>query len=136
ELPARRRGQSGRLAADVGGVEVQPRDRVAALRLLGLLLDVDGRAGPIEAHHAVAFRVTDPEAEDGGVAAAGRGALQLLAQSEAVEDVIAQHQRRFAPAQEALADQERLRDALGPRLLRVLESHAPRRPVTEKLAER
>jgi hypothetical protein len=53
----------------------------------------------------------------------------------AVEDVVAQHQRRRGLTHEVAADDEGLREAVGPRLLGVAELHAPLLAIAQQLAK-
>ena len=120
------------------GVEIEADDGVVALRLRRLLLDRKAVAVRVELRHAVALRVIDLVAEDRGLAVLRGGADRLLEerrQAGAVEDVVAQHQADAVVADELLADEERLREAVGRGLRGVLEMHAVVRPVAEQPLE-
>ena len=137
ELAAGRGPHFVRLGGDVARVEVQAGDGVGALGLGGLLLDGDGPALPVELHDAEALGVVHVVAEDRGAARLGvlDGARQVAGQAVAVEDVVAEHQRARLAGDEVLADGERLREAVGARLLGVGEVHAVARAVAEQALE-
>ena len=63
------------------------------------------------------------------------GARQVARQAVAVEDVVAQDQRARLAGDEVLADGERLREAVGARLLGVGQVHAVARAVPEQALE-
>ena len=92
-------------------VEVQAGHRVMRLRLRRLLLDGHGLPVLVELDHAIPFRIVDIIAEHAR-ALAGLGlrdrATQSRAQTVAVEDVVAQHQRARLARDELLTQQERL----------------------------
>ena len=125
------------LGGDVARVEVQAGDGVGALRALGLLLDGDGPALPVELHDAEALGVVHVVAEDRGPPRLGvlDGARQVARQAVAVEDVVAQHERARLAGDELLADGEGLRQAVRARLLGVGEVHAVARAVPEQALE-
>ena len=137
QLPAGRRLNLVGLGGDVARVEVQAGDGVGALGALGLLLDGDGTALPVELHDAEALGVVHVVAEDRGAARLGvlDGARQVAGQAVAVEDVVAQHQGARLSADEVLADGEGLRQAVRRGLLRVGEVHAVARTVPEQALE-
>ena len=125
------------LGGHVARVEVESGDGVGALGALGLLLDGDGPALPVELHDAEALGVVHVVAEDRGAARLGvlHGARQVARQAVAVEDVVAQHQRARLAGDELLADGEGLRQAVRTRLLCVGEVHAVARAVPEQALE-
>lgn len=125
------------LGCHVARVEVEPRDGVGALGALGLLLDGDGTALAVELHDAEALGVVHVVAEDRGAARLGvlDGARQVARQAVAVEDVVAEHQGARLAGDEALADGEGLRQAVGARLLGVGQVHAVARAVPEQALE-
>ena len=125
------------LGGDVARVEVQAGDGVGALGALGLLLDGDGPALPVELHDAEALGVVHVVAEDRGPPRLGvlDGARQVARQAVAVEDVVAQHERARLAGDELLADGEGLRQAVRARLLGVGEVHAVARAVPEQALE-
>lgn len=137
QLAARRGLHPMCLGGDIARVEVQAGDGVGALGLGGLLLDGDGTALPIELHDAEALGVVHVVAEDRGAARLGvlDGARQVARQAVAVEDVVAQHQGARLAGDEVLADGERLRQAIGARLLGVGQVHAVARAVPEEALE-
>lgn len=126
-----------RLGGDVARVEVQAGDGVGALGALGLLFDGYGPALRIELHDAEALGVVHVVAEDRGTARLGvlDGARQVARQAVAVEDVVAEHEGARLAGDELLADGERLRQAVGARLLGVGEVHAVARAVPEQALE-
>ena len=125
------------LGGNVARVEVQAGDGVAGLGLGGLLLDGDGPPLPVELHDAEALGVVDVVAEDRGPPRLGvlDGARQVARQAVAVEDVVAEHQGARLAGDEALADGERLREAVRRGLLGVGEVHAVARAVPEQALE-
>lgn len=76
-------------------------------------------------------------AEDRGAARLSvlHGARQVARQAVAVEDVVAEHEGARLAGDELLADSERLRQAVGARLLGVGEVHAVARAVPEQALE-
>lgn len=126
-----------RLGGDVARVEVQAGDGVGALGALGLLLDGDGPALPVELHDAEALGVVHVVAEDRGAARLGvlDGARQVAGQPVSVEDVVAEHQGARLAGDEVLADGEGLGEAVGARLLGVGQVHAVARAVPEQALE-
>ena len=137
QLAAGRRLDPMRLGGHVARVEVQAGDGVGALGALGLLLDGDGTALRIELHDAEALGVVHVVAEDRGAARLGvlDGARQVARQAVAVEDIVAEHQGARLAGNELLADGERLRQAVGARLLGVGEFHAVTGAVPEQALE-
>ena len=125
------------LGGHVARVEVQAGDGVGALGALGLLLDGDGPALRIELHDAEALGVVHVVAEDRGAArlCVLHGARQVARQAVSVEDVVAEHEGARLAGDELLADGERLRQAVGARLLGVGEVHAVARAVPEQALE-
>lgn len=126
-----------RLGGHVARVEVQAGDCVGALGALGLLLDGDGPALPVELDDAEALGVVHVVAEDRGAArlCVLHGARQVARQAVSVEDVVAEHEGARLAGDELLADGERLRQAVGARLLGVGEVHAVARAVPEQALE-
>ena len=137
QLAAGRRLNLMRLGGDVARVEVQAGDGVGALGALGLLLDGDGTALPVELHDAEALGVVHVVAEDRGAArlCVLDGARQVARQAVAVEDVVAENEGARLAVNEVLADGEGLRQAVGARLLGVGEVHAVARAVPEQTLE-
>ena len=137
QLAARGRLHPMGLGGHVARVEVQAGDGVGALGALGLLLDGDGTALPVELHDAEALGVVHVVAEDRGPTGLGvlDGARQVAAEAVAVEDVVAEHQSTRLAGDEVLADGERLGQAVGARLLGVGQVHAVARAVPEQALE-
>lgn len=137
ELAAGRRLHPMRLGGHVARVEVESGDGIGALGALGLLLDGDGTALPVELHDAEALGVVHVVAEDRGAARLGvlDGARQVARQAVAVEDVVAEHKRARLAGDELLADGEGLRQAVRRGLLGVGEVHAVARAVPEQALE-
>lgn len=137
QLPAGGRLNLMGLGGDVARVEVQAGDGVGALGLGGLLLDGDGPPLRIELHDAEALGVVHVVAEDRGAARLRvlDGLLQMAAETVAVEDVVAEHERARLAGDELLADGEGLRQAVGAGLLGVGEVHAVARAVPEQALE-
>lgn len=137
QLAARGRLDLARLGGHVARVEVQAGDGVGALGLGGLLLDGDGPPPRVELHDAESLGVVHVVAEDRGAARLRvlDGLLQVAAEAVAVEDVVAEHQGARLAGDEALADGEGLRQAVGARLLGVGQVHAVARAVPEQALE-
>ena len=137
QLAAGRGPHLVRLGGHVARVEVESGDCVGALGALGLLLDGDGTALPVELHDAEALGVVHMVAEDRGAARHGvlDGARQVARQAVAVEDVVAEHEGARLAGDELLADGERLRQAVRAGLLRVGQVHAVARAVPEQALE-
>ena len=137
QLAARGRLDLMRLGGHVARVEVESGDGVGALGALGLLLDGDGAALPVELHDAEALGVVHVVAEDRGTARLRvlDGLLQVAAEAVAVEDVVAEHQRARLAGDEVLADGEGLRKAVRRGLLGVGQVHAVARAVPEQALE-
>ncbi len=143
---------------DLVGVEVDARDGVVALRLGRLLLDAEAVAVFVKLGHAVALRVADPVAEDGGLGgvilrlAEGSGFFASLrmtrnvpvtggvchrfakqvGEAHTVEDVVAEDQAGAVVADEVLSDEEGLRQAVRRGLLGVGEADAVVRAVAQQ----
>ena len=62
------------------------------------------------------------------------GLLQDLAEAMAEEEIVAEDESGRLPAQEVAADDEGLRQALGPRLLGIGDVEAPLPAVAQRLA--
>lgn len=92
----------------------------------------------VELDHAIPFRIVDIIAEHAR-APAGLGlrdrAAQGRAQTIAVEDVVAQHQRAWLARDELLTQQERLSQTIRRRLHLVREPHPVMRTITQKTLE-
>ena len=120
------------------GVEIEPHDGIVALGLLGLFLDAEHTSLGVELGHTVALGVGHPVAEDGG-ATVNLDIVHRLAQhtsqAVAMEDIVAQHQTDIIVANELLADNERLRQPVGRRLLGITEMHAEVAAVAQKALE-
>ena len=137
QLATGRRLDLVRLGGHVARVEVESGDGVGALGALGLLLDGDGTALPVEFHDAEALGVVHVVPEDRGPPrlCVLDGARQVARQSVAVEDVVAEHQGARLAGDELLADGEGLRQAVRRGLLGVGEVHAVARAVPEQALE-
>lgn len=137
QLTAGRRFHLVGLGGHVARVEVQAGDGVGALGLGGLLLDGDGPPLRIELHDAEALGVVHVVAEDRGPPRPRvlDGLLQVAAEAVAVEDVVAEHECARLAVDEALADGERLGQAVRARLLGVGEVHSVARAVPEQALE-
>ena len=106
--------------------------------MLGLLLDGEAVAVLVELGHAVALGIIHPIAEHGGLFVFFRrthSLTQHLAETVALEDVVAEHQTGAVVADEIRTDGERLSQAVGRRLLGVFEMHAVVAAVTQKTLE-
>ena len=95
--------------------------------MLGFLLDGHGLLVRVELDHAVTLRIVHVVAEHGRALTVLRLRLRLAqrgAQTVAVEDVVAQHERTRLTRDELLAQQERLRQTIRGRLHHIGEFHA------------
>ena len=110
---------------DLVVVKIEARDGVVALGLGGLFLDAAGSAGLVKRHHAVALWVLHMVGKDGGAAGLRVGLSQQWCKVVAVKDVVAQHQGARMVSNELVANDERLRQAVGAGLHGVLQIHAP-----------
>ena len=120
-------------------VEVQSHHGIVALGLLRLLLDAQAVAVTVELSHAVAFGIAHPVAEYRGLPVLlGRadGFLQQSGQPAAVEDVVTQYEADRVVTDELLADDERLCQSVGRRLLGVLQPYSEVASVTQQAPER
>src|SRR6478735_4396958 len=106
-LAARRRPELAGDLNDVVVVKVEARDGVVGPRMSGLLLQRDGTTLAIEFDHAVRARLRHPIGEDRSPFDL-RESAQLSAQTWAVEDVVAEHQRDLLRTYEVGADHESL----------------------------
>src|SRR5438093_10567562 len=135
ELAARRGHQPVRHLDHARVVEVESRHRPRRARPRRLLLDRHRPARAVELDHAVALGVPHPVGEDGAALGALAGDAQRLRQAVAVEEVVAQHERDRRAPDERAADPERLGDAVGPLLHRVLDAEAEVRSVAQQPLE-
>ena len=108
---------------NIAVVEVQARDRVVALGVSGLFLNVGGVAVLVERDDAETLGVVDVVAKDGAAAigSVGGGIFQALGEARAVEDVVAQDHGAAVVANELLAQDKRLGQAVGAGLDLVLQ---------------
>src|SRR5262249_38473323 len=121
QLSPRGRFQAGGKVEDPVVVEVQPGHGIAGSRPSRLLLDGEGSTVPPELDHPVPLGIPDVVGEDRRPFGAGGGGLEVLGQAVPVEDVVAENESDALLPDEAPADDERLRQALRPGLLRVVE---------------
>ena len=137
ELAAGRGSHARGARRHVARVEVEAGDGVGALGLGRLLLDGDGPAPLVELDHAEALGVVDVIAEDRGapLPRVRDGAAQVTAESVAVEDVVAEHERARVARDEPLSDDEGLGEAVGRGLDGVGERDAEVRAVLEERLE-
>ena len=119
---------------NVAVVEVQARDRVVALGVSGLFLNVGGVAVLVKRDDAETLGVVDVVAKDGAAAigSVGGGILQALGEARAVEDVVAQDHGAAVVANELLAQDKRLGQAVGAGLDLVLQMQAVLAAVTQQ----
>ena len=114
-------------------VNVKAGDRVVALRLLRLLFDRQRLAFAVELHHPVAFGIIDVIPKDRG--ASFEISESFVKRVRSIEDIVAQNQCDCVLTDERLRNKKRLGDAFRFRLLAILDSQAPRVPVSEQLPE-
>ena len=100
-----------------------------------LFLDGFHPTGGVEAHDAVALRIGHVVGEHGGALGVPVRLLQQRSQPGAVEDVVAQDQRRGVLAHELAPDDERLRQTLGLGLLGVAHVEPQPRAIAEQRAK-
>src|SRR6476660_4836247 len=112
-------------------VEVQTDHREVRLRLFRLLFDRQRAMVLVELDDAVALRIVHAVREYGRPLGARVRALQRFREAMAVEDVVAEDETTRMVADEVGADEKRLRQTSGIRLLGVREPDAPLRPVAE-----
>src|SRR5262245_5471517 len=105
-------------------VEVQARDGPARPRVEWLLLYAERAEVAVELDDAVALRVVDLVGEDIGTFLEAGGAGEEVLEVVAVEEVVAEDQAAGAAGEEFVPDEERLGDAVGPRLDGVGEGEA------------
>ena len=119
---------------NVAVVEVQARDRVVALGVSGLFLNVGGVAVLVKRNDAETLGVVDVVAKDGAAAigSVGGGIFQTLGEARAVEDVVAQDHGAAVVANELLAQDKRLGQAVGAGLDLVLQMQAVLAAVTQQ----
>ena len=118
EFAPRARVQRLRNGRSLAVIEIKSSHREIRFRLLGLLLDAQRMALFVELDNAVTFRIENRIREDGRSILLLRRLAQVLREIMSVENVVAQHQRAGTAANEALADDERLCQSLGPGLNR------------------
>ena len=127
QLAAGRRLHFLRDADHLVRIEIEAHDGIVALGLLRLLLDGLGIAVGVERDDAVALGIVDPAAEHGRFRIFLRivdGLQQQIPEAGAVEDVVAQDHADGVVADELLADDKGLCQAVGRGLLRIGELHA------------
>ena len=112
-------------------VEIETGDGVVRLRLGRFLLNRDRLPLLVELHHAVALRILHVIAKYRGSARLAGRLLQRLAQTVAVEDVVAEDQTDRVVTNKRLANQKCLRQPIRTRLHRVLDRQPPLAAVTE-----
>ena len=122
---------------DAVRIEIQAGHGVVGLGNGRLFLDGDAFAGGVELRHAVAFRIADPVAENGGEPArsVGNRLLQLRFEPGTVEDIVSQHHAGRIVPDELSADDEGLRKAIRRGLLRIGKPNTVIGPVSEQPAE-
>ncbi len=121
--------------ADPAVVEVDPGDRPVGFGYARLLLQPHHPSGGVEFRDPVALRIRNVVAEHGGPPLARARGLQLTNQPMSIEDVVPEHQAGGRPVEERLADQERLGQATGVRLLGIAQRDPPLRTVAEQRLE-
>ena len=125
-------------------VEVQPCDRIVALRLQRLLLDAEAVAFAVELRHPVALRIADLVPEHGRLPIRLRrphSLLQLPSEPASLEDVVSQHEARAILTDEVLPDDERLRQPIRRRLLSIFKTDSevlsvPQKPLESRQVRR
>ncbi len=136
QFAARRRLQGFGQGACASVVEVNSGNGVIGRRPGRLFEQVRDFAVGIEFNDAVALGILDVIAEHRRACGARGSRLQELGEIRPVEDIVAEDQRRGRSVEELFGDDQRLRNAVGLRLHRVLEAHAPLLAAAEKIAER
>ncbi|SXF49311.1 Uncharacterised protein [Klebsiella variicola] len=116
-------------------VEVEPGHRPVRFRLQRFLLDGQCLKVLIELHHPEALRIQDLVAKHRGTGGLRRCRFQLFTEALAKVDIIPQHQGAGIVADELLANDKSLRQAVRRRLDSVAEVHPELRPVTQQALE-
>ena len=124
KLAAGTRPQPGGDIDDCLVVEIEPRHGVSRFRLCRLLFERNRPPLGVELNHAESFRVAHIIGEDRRAAGAGGSPLQHLPETVAVEDVVAEHQRRPRPIEEFPPDDKCLCQAVGLGLRGIADRHA------------
>ena len=120
------------------GVEVKAYHSIVALRLFWLFLNAKAIALLVKFGYAVALRVADPVAKDGGfVILFGilDGFFEQTDETVAVENVISEHETGAIVADKLFSNDKCLREAVRGGLLSILEVHAVVRSVAKQAPE-
>ena len=116
-------------------VKIEAGHRPVRLGSGGFLFDRYGSAGGIEFNHPVALRIGHVIGEHSCALIASRRPAKLLAQTRAVENVVAKDEHRRLAADERLADNESLRQPVRLGLLRIVDPDAPFRAIAKQAAK-
>src|SRR5581483_2215817 len=95
------------------------------------LLDADSAVRVVELDDPVPLGITHGIGEHAGPRGESSSLRQLLGEAVAVEDVVAEHEGAIVAADEATADDERLREPIGRRLNGVAQIESPLRPIAQ-----
>src|SRR5919108_4430759 len=98
----------------------------------GLFLDSNGPAALIELDHTISLGRADLVAKDRGTRARERRLAQHCRQTIAVKDIVAEHQRDGALADELAPDEKSLCEPVGFRLLGIADRHPPLAAILEQ----
>ncbi|MNH05751.1 hypothetical protein D3C79_650950 [compost metagenome] len=114
-------------------VEVQAGHCIRRLGFGGFFFDRQGATVLIEVDHTETLRVFDQVAEHGGASGLLDGAQQLLAETLAMENVVAQNQADRIVSDELFTDQESLGQSVGRGLFGVADFDAELAAVAQQL---
>src|SRR4029077_17192124 len=110
---------------DVVVIKIEPGHRPMRAGMQRLFLYRDGLTGAVELDDAIGLRIAHPIGEDGGAGARPGRLFQDAGQTGAVEDVVAEDERRRPITDELAPDDEGLRQAAGIGLLGIRDRNAP-----------
>ncbi len=133
QFAARRRFQIPGDGHDLVVINVKTGNGVVALGLPGLFFDRNCLAMGIKLHHAIAFRIIDVVTEDHRAAFEIRESCVKSIRS--IEHIITEDQCDGVLANERFGNQKSLGNSLGPGLLSIIDTQAPRAAIPEQLAE-
>lgn len=112
-------------------VRIKTGDGAVGLRVSRLFFERQRATIGIEFDHAIVLRMLDMVAEHRGALGARGGVGKQVAEMGAEEDIVAKHQRDAVFADKVRADGEGLGQAVGSRLLGVLDRQAEGRAIRE-----
>ena len=102
------------------------------LRFDRLFHDIQDLPGGVEFNHAIPFRIFDPIAEHQAAPGQLHGPLQNPLEPMAIKNIVPQNEADPVPADEFLADDESLGQALGAGLFRIGKAQTQLSPVPQQ----